>query len=187
MKCISFILSTILLFPVCAFSSATQWQIQQDKSQLTFTATQNDAPVSGQFTKFDGEIYFDENHLAESHVEMTIDMNSVTASYSDLVDTLKMPDWFNVKVFPTAKFKASTFTKKADHTYEAAGTLTIRDKLQPIILTFTIQDMTQMATHVNGKATIKRLLFGVGQGEWASTAEVKDDVQVTFALSALKK
>lgn len=187
MKCISFILSTILLFPVCAFSSATQWQIQQDKSQLTFTATQNDAPVSGQFTKFDGEIYFDENHLAESHVEMTIDMNSVTASYSDLVDTLKMPDWFNVNVFPTAKFKAKTFTKKGDHVYEAVGDLTIRDKSQPATVSFTIKDMTQNATHVNGKAMIKRLMFGVGQGEWASTNEVKDEVQVTFSLTAFKK
>lgn len=176
-----------LLLPVTSFAAATHWQIEPGKSQLTFTATQNDAPVSGSFAKFNGDIYFDAANLAESQVDIIVDMNSVTASYSDLVDTLKMPDWFNVKVFPKAEFKATTFKKTADNSFTAEGTLTIRDKTQPTTLTFTLTDTTQTGTHATGTATIKRSAFGVGQGEWASTNEVKDDVQVNFTVFALKK
>lgn len=176
-----------LLLPVASFATATHWQIEPGKSQLTFTATQNDAPVSGSFAKFNGEIYFDATNLAESKVDIIVDMNSITASYSDLVDTLKMPDWFNVKVFPKAEFKANSFTKTADNSFTAAGTLTIRDKSQPTTLTFTLSDTTPTATHASGTATVKRSAFGVGQGEWSSTNEVKDDVQINFTVFALKK
>jgi polyisoprenoid-binding protein YceI len=37
---------------------------------------------------------------------------------------------------------------------------------------------------VKGKTTIKRSLFGVGQGDWSKTDAVKDDVLVEFVLAA---
>jgi polyisoprenoid-binding protein YceI len=40
---------------------------------------------------------------------------------------------------------------------------------------------------VKGSLIIKRTVFGVGQGEWASTKEVKDDVVVDFVVTAVKK
>ena len=35
---------------------------------------------------------------------------------------------------------------------------------------------------IEGTAKLKRLEFGVGQGDWKSTAEVKDEVKVAFSL-----
>ena len=36
--------------------------------------------------------------------------------------------------------------------------------------------------YMTGKVTIKRLDFGVGQGEWKATDQVGNDVVVSFAL-----
>ena len=36
--------------------------------------------------------------------------------------------------------------------------------------------------YLTGRYTLKRLEYGVGQGDWKSTEWVKDDVVVTFSL-----
>jgi hypothetical protein len=38
---------------------------------------------------------------------------------------------------------------------------------------------------MTGRVGIKRLEYGVGQGDWKSTEWVKDDVLVTFSLKLL--
>ena len=38
-----------------------------------------------------------------------------------------------------------------------------------------------------GSTTIKRTAFSVGQGEWSDTNAVKDDVQINFTVSAIRK
>jgi polyisoprenoid-binding protein YceI len=114
-------------------------------------------------------------------------MNSVNTTYSEVAATLKTPDWFDVKLFPQAIFKANKFTKTGDKTYKANGTLTIREKTEPVILTFTLDEYSKTNAHITGTTTLKRTLFGVGMGDWAKTDEIKDDIQVKFILAAVKK
>lgn len=166
------------------YAEVASWQIVPAESNITFTATQNDAPVSGEFKKFTGEIYFDPAQLAASKVKITVDMRSVSASYAELVDTLKTADWFNVALYPQAVFVANQFTKTGDKTYQAKGTLTIRDKTQPLTVHFTEEEFTNSEAKVKGSTTIQRNAFGVGQGEWKSTEEVKDEVKVDFVVYA---
>lgn len=184
----------LLFFSMCllfltskAVASVPQWQIVPNNSSLTFTATQNNAPVTGQFKTFTGEIYFDPTQLNASHVRMVIDMNSVSTSYKDLTETLVTTDWFNVKLFPQAVFTAKQFTKINGNNYQATGDLTIRDKTIPTTLQFTLDEYSTNNAHVKGTAQLKRLDFGVGQGEWKSTDEVKNEVQINFNLSAARK
>lgn len=161
-----------------------KWEIVPTESEITFTATQNGAPVIGSFKKFTADISADLVNYKESHINITIDMASVSTSYADLATTLTTPDWFNIKVFPKAEFKATQFNKKGDKSYEAIGTLTIRDKSVPVTLIFTADIAPENHAVVVGQTTIKRSAFGVGQGEWASTDDIKDDVIVRFKIVA---
>lgn len=177
----------LFLLPIIAHAAIPVWQIIPNASSLTFTGTQNGAPVSGKFTQFSGDIKFDTNALTQSSVTIIVETGSISASYKDLVDTLKTADWFNVKLFPQAIFKASQFKKINDKTYEAKGDLTIRDKTLPITITFNVVEMSDTKAKVTGSTMVKRNAFGVGQGEWSSTDEVKDDVKINFTLSVVKK
>lgn len=177
----------LMMFPILSFAAVPSWQILSGESSLSFTATQNGAPVSGKFKTFTGVINFDPDQLSASSVVITIDMNSVTDPYAQLSDTLKTPDWFNVKLFPDATFKCNNFVKTGDKTYQAKGTLTIRDKTAPVMLNFTQEAYTPTMARIKGSTTFKRTTFGVGQGEWADTSTVKDDVTVDFTISATKK
>ncbi|MBX3709721.1 MAG: YceI family protein [Gammaproteobacteria bacterium] len=189
---IKFYVKTLVIFiffflPFVAKADVPAWEIVPNKSSLTFTGTQNNGPVSGSFKKFNGEITFDPAQLEMSNVIIKVDTSSVSAPYSDLVEVLKSADWFSVKHFPVAVFKASQFIKTGDNKYDAKGTLTIRDKTIPITVNFIVEEMTKTTARVKGSVMLKRNAFGIGQGEWASTEEIKDEVKVDFVLSVIKK
>jgi len=177
----------ILLLPVVSFAAAPSWKIVPSQSDLSFTATQNDSAINGKFTSFTGQINFDPDHLAGNNVKIVVDLASISDSYNQLSDTLQGTDWFNVKMFPKAIFQASNFTKTGDKTYQAKGTLTIRDKTLPVTLTFTQISLTPAQAIVKGTTTIQRTAFGVGQGQWADTKTIKDDVKVDFTVTATKQ
>lgn len=186
MRGLGFILAVVLL-PTAILANAPIWQIVPQDSVLAFSATQNSAPVTGKFNHFTGEISFDPNQLDSSHVQVTVDINSITTSYQEVADTLKTADWFDVKLFPQAVFRADHFKKTGDNTYQADGQLTIRDKTLPLTLTFVLERYTPTEALVKGTALVKRTAFGLGKGDWAKTDEVKDEVQVSFTLKAVKK
>ncbi|CEG57070.1 YceI family protein [Legionella fallonii] len=180
----------LLMFLGCSITSANtlpEWQINPEQSELSFTATQNEAPFTGMFKNFSGEIFVDPANYKASSIHIVVDMTSLSASYADLVTTLQTPDWFDSKMFPKAEFKATKFNKTGDKTYEAIGSLTIRDKTVPVTLTFTAEESPKGHALVDGHTTIKRTMFGVGQGDWASTNEIKDDVAVHFKIVAIRK
>ena len=178
------IVTVLFLIWIPVFANAADWQIIPEKSSLQFTATQNNSPVKGQFKKFSGKIHFDPNQLNTSSVDIMIDINSVSASYQELVETLKTPDWFDIKLFPNAEFKATEFKKVGDKNYQAIGNLTIRDKTIPTTVMFTLDEYTPTQALVTGNTTLKRNAFGIGRGDWSKTDDVKDEVVVNFSLSA---
>lgn len=176
----------LLLLPLAAQAEAPLWQVEKAKSTIGFTAVQNHAPVEGSFTDYDAVIHFDPANLAESSARVTIRLASITASYGDVASTLQTPDWFNTAAFPEAVFEASAFTHTGGSSYTAEGTLKLRDKTQPVTLRFTLDEYGEHAAKVSGEALLSRGAFGVGQGEWEKNEAVKDEVKVTFTLTATR-
>lgn len=176
-----------ILFSSITFAAVPGWQIVPNESSINFTATQNNAPVTGKFSSFTGNINFDPTQLNNSNVKIVVDINSMTTSYEQVADTLKTAEWFDSKSFPNATFTSTGFVKTGDKTYQANGNLTIRDKTVPVQLTFTLKNYSADKLNLEGSTTLKRTAFGLGQGDWAKTDAVKDDVRVNFTLSANKK
>ena len=175
----------LFLLPVVSFA-VPSWKIVPASSSITFTATQNDAPVAGEFQTFTGEIQGEPTDLKGSHVKIVVDINSIKTSYSDVATTLKTADWFDVAHFPQAIFTADKFTQTGKNTYTATGTLTMRGKKGPVTLNFLMKDYSDKSFDITGKTTLKRTAFGVGQGDWSKTDAIKDDVLVEFTLKASK-
>ena len=156
--CLLFFLATTAL--VAGAETLPQWQIVPEESHLTFTGTQNNAPVTGEFKQFTAEIGADSDNFKAISIHIVVDMNSISASYADLKATLSASDWFDVKAFPKADFKATQLNKTNGNTYEAQGTLTIRDKSVPVTLTFTVDFSKKNHAIVDGHTTLKRKSFG---------------------------
>ena len=176
-----------LVLPLWVSAAVPAWQIVPKDSTLTFTATQNNAPVTGKFNNFSGDINFDPAQSSASSVRIVVDTSSIATSYQEVGDTLKTADWFDTKLFPQAVFTANKFVQTGNNTWQAIGNLQIRDKTLPLTLNFTMEQYSSTAARAKGSATIKRTAFGLGKGDWAKTDAVKDDVQVNFVLAATRK
>lgn len=183
----SVLLILLLLIPMLSMAAVSAWQILPDKSSLTFTATQNDAPVTGEFKKFTGDINFDLNQLNASNIKIIVDINSISDPYNELSDTLEGADWFNVKLYPQAVFQSTSIVNTGNNAYQAKGTLTIRDKKLPATLNFVVEENKANEGRIKGSTTIQRTSFGVGQGQWTDTKTVKDEVTINFVVTAIKK
>ena len=161
--------------------AAAQWSMQPKESKLTFVGEQAGAQFQGSFDKFTADITFDPKDLAGSRFDVKIDTASVNTQDGERDTTIKSADLFDVKRFPTARYVADKFTATGANKYSASGKLTLRDVTKDVPIEFTF-DSKDGAAWLKGTAKIKRLDFGVGQGEWKDTATVGNDVQVRFAL-----
>lgn len=161
--------------------AAAQWSLQPKESKLTFVGEQAGAQFEGGFDKFTADISFDPKDLASSRFDVKIDTASVNTQDGERDTTIKSPDLFDVKRFPTAHYVADKFVDKGGNKYSATGKLTLRNVTRDVPIDFTFESKDGGAW-LKGTAKIKRLDFGVGQGEWKDTSTVGNDVQVRFAL-----
>ena len=124
------------------------------------------------------------DNLAASKLEVGVEVNSLDTGDKDRDDTLRGADLLSVAKFPQAHFSAAQIVKTATG-FEASGKLTIRGVTRDTRVPFTFRTASEAGASVgymSGKVTIRRLDFGVGQGDWKATDQVGNDVTVSFAL-----
>ena len=180
--------ATLLLVSLPAFSAdapaVSHYVLDAAKSSLEFSFTQAGAQNKGKFKHFTVSFDFSPDNLAASRLEVAIDMNSLDTGDKERDDALRDTDLFAVKKFPQAHFSAAQIVQTASG-YEAVGKLTIRDATREAHVPFTFRSASEAGTnagYMNGKTTLKRLDYGVGQGDWKATDQVGNDVGVAFAL-----
>ncbi len=176
----------VILF-VTPANAATNWQVDKAKSLIKFEAVENGATVTGEFKDYDAVIAFSSDDIGNSKAAVTIKLASVSASYDEVASNLKTADWFDVAKFPEAKFVSQKFIIGNGPGYGVLGNLTIRDKTKPVTINFNTKQIDAKHIVVDGTANLKRTDFGVGQGEWKDTGNVKDDVKVAIHLEAISK
>jgi len=164
--------------------AVTHYVLDPAKSTLEFAFAQAGAQNKGQFKRFTVTLDFSADNLAASHLDVTIDMNSLDTGDQERDQTLRDTDLFAVKKFAQARFSAAQIVKTASG-YEAVGKLTIRDVTRDARVPFTFrtaQEGGATAGYMSGKTSVKRLDYGVGQGDWKATDQVSNEVGVSFAL-----
>ncbi|GIX51261.1 polyisoprenoid-binding protein YceI [Sphaerotilus sulfidivorans] len=159
-----------------------QQKLDAAKSEMLFVSKQMGVPVEGRFRKFDAQIAFDPKKPEAGKVAFTIDMGSATFGSPEVDVELPKATWFNVPKFPQATFQSSAIKAVGAGRFEVAGKLSIkgssRDVVVPVALT-----QAGGSTTATGAFAIKRLEFKIGEGDWADTSMVANDVQVKFKLN----
>jgi polyisoprenoid-binding protein YceI len=170
---LALILLPLLLAAIPA--AARDWQVDADKSSLTFKGTYEDGPFAGKFARFDAVIAYDEADLTKDRFDVKVNVASVETESSERDETLKTPDFFDSARFPAARFITQSFGKGSDGGLEAKGTLTIRDVTKPVTLKVKWTGTGNTAT-LDVDTTLNRLDFGLGVGgDWA---DIGKDVPV---------
>ena len=163
-----------------AAGTATSYLADPQQSRLQFAGQQAGAEFTGVFHKFTAAVEFAPDALASSQFDVQIDVNSLDTLDNDRDTTMRGADVFDVAHWPTAHYVARNFTKTATG-YKAAGALTMHGITKDVPVDFQFTQSAAGAKLV-GHAQLKRLDFGVGQGDWKSTEWVGDAVKVSFSL-----
>jgi len=169
----------IVLLPCAA--SGDVWQGDQHSGALRFVATQAGAKFQGHFGEF--MVRFDLNPAepAKGSLDVTIATGSADTADAERDEVLHSQDFFWVARFPEAKYHAEGFTRDGKG-WIAAGELTLRGVTQLVAVRFEVKPKLKQLG-MKGGATLRRLEFGVGQGDWTDTTWVGDPVNVDFDLS----
>jgi polyisoprenoid-binding protein YceI len=183
------IVLTAALFPcgdarAADTAAVTRYVLDPAKSSLEFNFAQAGAQNKGRFRRFQVAFDFAAENLTASRLDVTVDINSVDSGDEERDETLRGGDLFAVAKFPQAHFAASQINRTASG-YEAIGKLTIRGVTHDARVPFAFRSATENGVavgYMTGKTSVRRLDYGVGQGDWKATDQVGNDVGVAFAL-----
>ena len=154
-------------------------------STLTFTFDQAGAASQGSFKQFTTELAYDEENLAASSLSVTVQIASLDTQDKDRDSTLAGADLFDTQTFPTATYVADSITRSSNGKLEAVGKLTLRGVTRDLRIPFVITP-TATGLELTGEMSIKRLDYGVGQGEWQSTEWVGDTVKLQYKVALVE-
>lgn len=161
---------------------AVEWAVDKGTSKLTWVATFNKQPITGEFKDWNAAIVLDEANLATAKVKVEVRTASVESGDPERDSALQGKDFFNSAATPLAVFESQN-VRKTPQGYEAVGTLTLAGVSKPAVLPFTLETANGKAT-AQGVLKLNRQDYAVGKGAWAKASEIGNDVDVHFTVHA---
>ncbi len=185
----AFALAAALVVP----AAAANWTVDPARSTLGFEFVAQGAPVTAAFKEWTATISFDPADLSTANARVVISLMSANSGSRERDGKMTSKSWFDAKgesfaapegVPPgSAVFQTTAFRQTGDTTYEADGTLTMRDATKPVTLPFTLV-IEGAEAHMTGSVTLNRNDWGVGQGQYAGDDPVATAVKVNIDLYA---
>lgn len=153
-----------------------------DKSEIRFVSKQMGASVEGRFRRWKANVDFRPTDLAKSKANFEIELASIDLASLESEAETRRSVWFD-----TAKFPLATFTSMAIHSlggdrYEIAGTLAMKGVAKDIVVPVALRKDAAGNAVAEGQFTLKRLEFRIGEGVWADTDAVANDIVVRVRM-----
>lgn len=154
-------------------------KLDTSKSTVSIVFKQMNVPVDAKFRKFSASIDFNNAKPESSKATVDIDVNSFDLGDPEYNQEVLKKEWFNAAQFPKASFVSTSMKMGADGKLHVVGNLSIKGKT--MLTSFPLQLKKEGSNQVfDGSLPIKRLAFGIGEGEWKDTGMVADEVVIKF-------
>lgn len=180
-----FVISSVALVRI----DATSWSIDKSHSSINFEVRHFFAKVPGAFNEYEATVNFSPDNLAESNIDVTIQVASVDTKNERRDGHLQSGDFFEAETYPAITFKSDKIESTGDNNFVAHGTLTIKDVTKDFELPFTLLGVmdnpfreNMIVAGISSEFTLLRNDFGVGTGNWVSDAVVGNEVDITLNL-----
>ena len=168
--------------PVFAQPKPAAAQLQPAGSEIVFVTRQMGVPVEGRFGTFTAQIALDPRKPETGSVGFAIDTGSARFGSADTDREVPKPEWLSVAKFPQASFQSTAIKAAGPGRFEVSGKLSIKGSTRDVVVPVQLAQSGATST-ATGSFTIKRLEFKVGEGDWADTSLVANEVQVRFKLA----
>jgi polyisoprenoid-binding protein YceI len=152
------------------------------KSEIGFTLKQMGVKFDGRFRKWTADVVFDPKAVAASRAVLDIDLGSIDLASEESEAEAKGPLWFNAANFPTAHFMSTAIRDLGGNRYEVAGKLTVKGITHDCVVPLTVAADPAGNRVAQGAFSIRRLDYRIGEGEWADTGIVDNDIVVRVRI-----
>ncbi len=173
---------------------ARSWEIDKEHTNFYFSVDHIYAKVRGRFTDYSGTLNFDPDNLKDSKISFEIKVKSIDTGISKRDKHLLSDDFLDASKYPLIKFASTSITKTEGNTYNINGTLTIKGVSTDLVLPLTYggkKDNPMVpgmeVTGFNGRLTLDRLAYTVGDGKYYTMGVVGKDVDILVTIEALRK
>lgn len=172
--------SFLLVLALLSANAFAADYVQGPRSSLAFAGKYQGELFTGTFPGFQTRMRFDPADLGNATLDVTIPLATATTANPEYDVEMRGSAFFDAGKFPQARFTASKFRALGGNRYAADGTLSLHGASKPVTLEFS---WTPGAHPVLvGKATVRRLQFDVGGGDWADTGLIPDAIAVATKL-----
>lgn len=176
-----------LMLITAAAAHAAAWDLDPNESRVVFKYSYEGTPYEGEFKNIDATFDIDPMRPGACEFTVTIPIADISVDSPEVLDYLLDIELFDVDQYPTASFSAENCELQSMNSFIADGSLTIRGQTQAISFPFDFEvEMYdgQPRFHLTSSVTIQRLDYGVGQGYWANTASIPNDVEIEIDVYA---
>ncbi len=166
---------------------AAVFELDPAESTVIFKYSYEGTPYQGEFKNVQASFDIDISNPGSCNFSVTIPIADIAVDGAEVKDYLMDIEMFDDDQFPTASFQATKCSLQSVNAFTAEGSLTIRNQTHPIAFPFTLDiEMYdgQPRLHLTSEVTVKRLDFGVGQGYWANTSTIPNDVVIQVDVYA---
>jgi polyisoprenoid-binding protein YceI len=169
---------------------AASFVIEPNESKVVFKYSYGGDLYQGEFRNVQATFTIDPMSPGSCDFSVTIPIAEISIDSPEALDYLLDIELFDVDQWPTSTFKAEKCRLESLNSFVSDGMLTIRDQTHPLSFPFKMDiEMVdgQIRFHLTSEVTIQRLQYGVGQGYWANTAEIPNDVIIAVDVYASPK
>lgn len=173
---------------------AHEWQIDPAHSEIRFEIKHIYSTVSGRFSDFSGDMFFNPAQLDKSKFDFTVKVDSIDTYIEKRDNHLRSPDFFDAGKYPLMSFKTNRVTYKGGNRYALEGKLTVKDVSKDIVVEFIYWGQKQnpfnkdmIVSGFDSHFSIDRLDFHVGNGKFFKMGVVGKEVSITITLEATRK
>lgn len=173
--------AAIAFASLCATQPVAAQTADLARSEISFGFKQENVPGSGKFRKFTAQVTFDAAKPEATKAAIDVDVNSIDFGDDNWNRDALGASWFNGKQFPKSTFVVGGAKTLGGGRFEAPGKFTLKGISRDIVVTFTVK-ADAAGTLLEGTAPLKRLDYKIGEGSWADTSVVANEVAVRFKL-----
>jgi len=166
----------MLIGSAYTFQAIINWKIDAEKAMVKFSLTAHGQELIGNFKGAKGVIKFDENDLANSSIDCTIDISTINTGIEPRDKHLQKKEFFDAVGSPVGKFTSTKIEKTATG-YTATGNFLLKETTKEISVPFVFEG-TKTEGKFKGSFTIKRSDYKIGQPD----DDIGDEVTITLDI-----
>ncbi len=144
---------------------------------------------AGRFGITDGSVTLDEANPANSKVDVTIDVKSLTTGIDKFNEHIKSKDFLDADQFATATFKSTKVDVTGKDAAKVTGDLTLHGVTKPVVLDVKLNKIGEHPMNhkktagFTASTTIKRSDFGISMYVPNVSDEVKIDIEAEASVN----